>query len=74
VLIEDASTGTALAQELKSVYLNGAVQLVPIERDKIGRLYVNQEKFATGHVIFLKKAPLHAGAISGIADVSEGQD
>jgi predicted phage terminase large subunit-like protein len=57
VLIEDASTGTALAQELKSIYLNGAVQLVPIERDKIGRLYVNQDKFATGRVIFPKEAP-----------------
>jgi predicted phage terminase large subunit-like protein len=57
VLIEDASTGTALAQELKSIYLNGAVQLVPIERDKIGRLYVNQDKFARGRVIFPKEAP-----------------
>ena len=57
VLIEDASTGTALAQELKSIYLNGAVRLVPIERDKIGRLYVNQDKFANRHVIFPKEAP-----------------
>jgi predicted phage terminase large subunit-like protein len=57
LLIEDASTGTALAQELKSIYLNGAVQLVPIERDKIGRLYVNQEKFAAGLVFFPEEAP-----------------
>jgi predicted phage terminase large subunit-like protein len=57
VLIEDASTGTALARELTSVYFDGAVQLVPIERDKIGRLYVNQAKFAAGLVLFPEEAP-----------------
>jgi predicted phage terminase large subunit-like protein len=57
VLIEDASTGTALAQELKSVHFGGAVRLVPIERDKVGRLYVNQAKFAAGLVLFPKGAP-----------------
>ena len=40
ILIEDASTGTALAQELRKSYFDGSVRLVPIERDKIGRLYV----------------------------------
>jgi predicted phage terminase large subunit-like protein len=57
VLIEDASTGTALAQELTNVYLNGAVQLVPIECDKIDRLYINQAKFAAGLVLFPEEAP-----------------
>jgi predicted phage terminase large subunit-like protein len=57
VLIEDASTGTALAQELKSVRFGGAVRLVPIERDKVGRLYVNQAKFAAGLVLLPKGAP-----------------
>jgi predicted phage terminase large subunit-like protein len=57
VLIEDASTGTALAQELRSVYFGGAVRLVPIERDKIGRVYVNQAKFEAGLVLFPKGAP-----------------
>jgi predicted phage terminase large subunit-like protein len=57
VLIEDASTGTALAQEFRSVYFGGAVRLVPIERDKIGRLYVNQPKFGAGLVLFPKGAP-----------------
>jgi predicted phage terminase large subunit-like protein len=57
VLIEDASTGIALSQELQSVYLDGAVKLVPIERDKIGRLYVNQAKFEAGLVLFPKDAP-----------------
>jgi predicted phage terminase large subunit-like protein len=57
LLIEDASTGTALAQELRSVYFDGAVQLVPIGRDKICRLYVNEAKFEAGLVLFPKKAP-----------------
>jgi predicted phage terminase large subunit-like protein len=57
VLIEDASTGTALAQELRSVHFGGAVRLVPIERDKIGRVYVNQAKFEAGLVLFPKVAP-----------------
>jgi predicted phage terminase large subunit-like protein len=54
ILIEDASTGTALAQES---YFDGSVRLVPIERDKIGRLYVNQAKFEAGLVLFPKNAP-----------------
>jgi predicted phage terminase large subunit-like protein len=53
VLIEDASTGTALAQELKKT-LRTAVKPVPIERDKIGRMYVQQEKFYAGRVRFLR--------------------
>ena len=57
VLIEDASTGTALAQEFRRIYLDGAVRLVPIHRDKIGRLYVNQAKFEAGLVLFPKGAP-----------------
>ena len=56
VLIEDASTGIALAQELKSIYFGGATTLVPIERDKIGRLYVNQAKFEAGLVLFPRSA------------------
>ena len=55
ILIEDASTGTALAQELKMIHFGGATRLVPIERDKIGRLYVNQAKFEAGLVLFPRK-------------------
>jgi predicted phage terminase large subunit-like protein len=73
VLIEDASTGTALAQELKSIYLNGAVQLVPIERDKIGRLYVNQDKFATGRVIFPKEAPYMPELLAELLTFPQGK-
>jgi predicted phage terminase large subunit-like protein len=56
ILIEDASTGTALAQELKKCHFGGSVRLVPIERDKIGRLYVHQAKFESGLVLFPKNA------------------
>ena len=52
VLIEDASTGIALAQELKSIRFDGSMRLVPVERDKIGRLYINQAKFERGDVSF----------------------
>lgn len=55
VLIEDASTGIALAQELRQ----GAcfvVKPVPVERDKVGRLYVQQAKFEAGLVLFPKSA------------------
>jgi predicted phage terminase large subunit-like protein len=57
ILIEDASTGTALAQELKKSHFGGSVRLVPIERDKIGRLYVHQAKFEAGLVLFPRNAP-----------------
>jgi predicted phage terminase large subunit-like protein len=55
ILIEDASTGIALAQELPQV-LSYVVKPIPIERDKIGRLYVQQAKFETGLVLFPKGA------------------
>jgi predicted phage terminase large subunit-like protein len=32
------------------------VKLVPVEHDKIGRLYVNQGKFAAGLVLFPRTA------------------
>ena len=57
ILIEDASTGSALEQELKRIYFAGVTSLVKIERDKIGRLYVNQAKFEAGRVLFPKGAP-----------------
>ena len=55
IMIEDASTGIALAQELR---LAGtfAVRPIPVERDKIGRLYVQQAKFEAGLVLFPKGA------------------
>jgi predicted phage terminase large subunit-like protein len=56
ILIEDASTGIALAQELRRAG-HWSVDPVPIERDKIGRLYVQQAKFEAGLVLFPRRAP-----------------
>lgn len=55
VLIEDAHTGIALAQELKKV-LHMTVKPVPVDRDKKGRMYVQQEKFYSGRVRFPRGA------------------
>jgi predicted phage terminase large subunit-like protein len=55
ILIEDASTGAALAQELNQTGLC-YIRPIPVQRDKIGRLYVQQGKFATGLVLFPKGA------------------
>jgi len=56
ILIEDASTGIALAQELKH-FSRFPVRLVRPEVDKIGRLYVQQAKFEAGLVSFPRNAP-----------------
>ena len=55
ILIEDASTGIALAQELRAVQCY-VVNPIPIERDKVGRLYVQQAKFEAGLVLFPRAA------------------
>lgn len=55
ILIEDASTGIALAQELRqSGHFN--VKPIPVERDKIGRVFVQQAKFEAGLVHFPRGA------------------
>ena len=51
ILIEEASTGIALAQDLKET-LDYYVNPIPVHRDKIGRLYIQQAKFADGRVHF----------------------
>ena len=55
ILIEDASTGTALAADLKQSH-RLAVKLIPVEHDKAARLYVHQAKFEAGLVHFPKDA------------------
>ncbi len=55
ILIEDASTGIALAQELKQSH-HYYVNPIPVDRDKIGRLYVQEAKFAAGRVHFPRGA------------------
>jgi predicted phage terminase large subunit-like protein len=56
IVIEDASTGIALAQDLKK---GGRyrVRPVPVDRDKVTRLYVQAAKFEAGRVYFPKSAP-----------------
>ena len=54
ILIEDTSSGTALAQELRKA--GHPVVPVKVAQDKVGRLFVQQEKFATGRVLFPKGA------------------
>jgi predicted phage terminase large subunit-like protein len=59
ILIEDASPGTALGQELEEISKNRfrfSVRLVPIERDKIARLFIHQAKFERGEVLFPRNA------------------
>ena len=51
---EDASTGTALAQELKAKF-TWAVRPVAV-----GRLFVQQAKFEAGRVLFPRAAPFLA--------------
>jgi predicted phage terminase large subunit-like protein len=55
VLIEDACTGSALASDLRP-HLRSPVNLVPVDRDKKGRLYVQQAKFEAGRVLLPKGA------------------
>ena len=55
ILIEDASTGQALAEDLRGV-VSSAVRPIPVNRDKTGRLYIQAAKFETGRVLFPKGA------------------
>lgn len=56
ILIEDSSSGPALAQDLKNS-LHYRVELVPAHRDKQSRVFVQQAKFATRQVRFPLDAP-----------------
>jgi hypothetical protein len=59
ILIEDVSPGTALGQDLEEMPKNRfrfSVRLVPIERDKIARLFIHQAKFERGEVLFPQNA------------------
>lgn len=55
ILIEDASTGPALAAELKSVQ-RATVRLVKPQQDKQVRLYTQQALFEAGRVLFPREA------------------
>jgi predicted phage terminase large subunit-like protein len=56
VLIEDAMTGSALADELKHKF-SFAIKRIKPEADKQVRLYVQSAKFEQGRVWFPKEAP-----------------
>jgi len=72
ILIEDASTGTALAQELgeRGEFF---VNLIKIEHDKVGRLYVQEGKFAAGRVWFPRNAPFLAELEMELLTFPEGR-
>lgn len=55
ILIEDASTGQALAPSLRKA-VPCAVVLVPVQLDKVSRLFLQQGKFASGRVFFPENA------------------
>jgi predicted phage terminase large subunit-like protein len=73
VLIEDASTGWSLSQELSLIYFGGITQLVKIEHDKIGRLYVNQAKFASGKVRLPRHAPFLPMVVAELLTFPQGK-
>jgi predicted phage terminase large subunit-like protein len=56
ILVEDAMTGSALAQEVGRKF-HSAVRLIKPEGDKQVRLYLQQAKFEQGRVWFPKEAP-----------------
>jgi predicted phage terminase large subunit-like protein len=56
IVIEEASTGIALGQDLKEMG-RYRVRPVPVDRDKGTRLYVQAAKFEAGRVHFPKNAP-----------------
>jgi predicted phage terminase large subunit-like protein len=56
ILIEDASSGTGLAQTIKGKYAS-AVRLIQAELNKDIRLFLQQAKFEQGRVFFPKDAP-----------------
>jgi predicted phage terminase large subunit-like protein len=56
ILIEEASTGIALSQELREAG-RFVVRAIPIEHDKVGRLWLQQAKFEAGLVYFPRTAP-----------------
>ncbi|MGY3343520.1 MULTISPECIES: phage terminase large subunit [unclassified Bradyrhizobium] len=71
ILIEDASTGTALAQELRNATFS--VTPVKVEHDKIGRVYVQQAKFAAGRVWLPRQAPYLADLETELLTFPQGR-
>ncbi|ABE61679.1 Phage uncharacterized protein-like protein [Nitrobacter hamburgensis X14] len=72
ILIEDASAGIALAQELRQAG-RFRVQPIPVDRDKVTRLYVQAAKFEAGHVYFPKQAPFLADLEAELLTFPQGK-
>jgi predicted phage terminase large subunit-like protein len=72
ILIEDASTGIALAQELGRKR-NFNVTPIKVEGDKKGRLYVQQAKFEAGQVLFPRHASFLADLEAELLTFPQGQ-
>jgi predicted phage terminase large subunit-like protein len=72
ILIEEASTGIALEQELRQAR-TFAVRPIPVERDKMGRLYVQQAKFEAGLVLFPRAAPFLAALEAELLTFPQGK-
>jgi predicted phage terminase large subunit-like protein len=72
ILIEDASTGTALAQEMRQAGVF-VVRAIPVERDKRTRLFVQQAKFEAGHVFFPKSAPFVPELVRELLEFPQGK-
>jgi predicted phage terminase large subunit-like protein len=72
ILIEDTSSGIALAQELRQ---GGRfrVKSVPVERDKVTRLYVQAAKIEAGQVLFPRNARCLADLESELLSFPQGK-
>ena len=72
VLIEEASTGIALAQELSGL-VRTPVRPIKPEHDKAGRLYVHQSKFESGVVHFPKDVDFLSELIAELLSFPKGK-
>jgi predicted phage terminase large subunit-like protein len=72
IVIEDASAGTALAQELRQLG-RYRVNSIQVERDKVTRLYVQAAKFEAGNVYFPRNAPFLADLEAELLSFPQGK-
>lgn len=72
VLVEEASTGIALAQELRSL-VRTPIRPIKIEHDKVGRVYVQQAKFESGRVFFPKNADFMPDLLTELLTFPQGK-
>lgn len=72
VLVEEASTGIALAQELRGL-VRKPVRPIKVEHDKIGRLYVQQAKFESGRVFFPRDADFMPDLLAELLSFPQGK-